>query len=117
MLCSKYYNYEVSNNGSDTPIHHGNDYGTDYYTDVLKNESTAWLKSAWNPDSGPFFMMIGTPCPHVPNVFAPQVSLSLCGALGFPDVAECVRLTIHLAHDCAEHFFWAYQIVAVTSRL
>lgn len=67
---SKYYGYDVSNNGSPVPVHHGQNYGTDYYTDVLKNQSVAWLK-AWN-QSKPFFMMIGTPCPHVPNDFAPQ---------------------------------------------
>lgn len=67
---SKYYGYEVSDNGSPVPVRHGHDYGTDYYTDVLKNQSVAWLKS-WN-QSKPFFMMIGTPCPHVPNEFAPQ---------------------------------------------
>ena len=69
---SRYYNYMVSDNGAKAPIHHGSNYGTDYYTDVLKNESAAWL-SAWNK-SKPFFMMVGTPCPHVPNIFAPQYS-------------------------------------------
>lgn len=66
---SKYYNYQCSNNGK--LVSHGHDYSKDYYTDVLKNESVAWLLNKWDR-STPFFMMVGTPCPHVPNNFAPQ---------------------------------------------
>lgn len=66
---SKYYNYDISQNGKQ--VHFGDDYATDYYTDKMKNDSVAWLKSGWDK-SKPFFMMKGYPCPHVPNIYAPQ---------------------------------------------
>ncbi|EDQ85532.1 uncharacterized protein MONBRDRAFT_29207 [Monosiga brevicollis MX1] len=63
---SKYYDYSVSDNGRQRNF--GQDYATDYYTDVLKNESVAWLTHNWTQDD-PFFMMVATPCPHYANLF------------------------------------------------
>lgn len=73
--------------------HYGSNYATDYYTDKLKNDSDAFLAS-WD-QKDPFMMMIGfvpacmhvcpwlirsrTPCPHVPNIFAPQYANNYSG--------------------------------------
>jgi arylsulfatase A-like enzyme len=54
-------------------VHHGNDYATDYYTDLLANDTLEWIQNvtASNP-TDPFLAVIHTPAPHVPNVCAPQ---------------------------------------------
>mmetsp|Transcript_9881 Transcript_9881/g.10962 ORF Transcript_9881/g.10962 Transcript_9881/m.10962 type:complete len:511 (+) Transcript_9881:21-1553(+) len=71
---SKYYDYDVSNNG--TLEHHGSNYATDYFTDYIKNKSISFIKETAGE---PFFVMLGSPAPHVPNIFAPQYANKYLG--------------------------------------
>lgn len=66
---SIYYNYELSNNG--TTETHGNDYATDYLTDLVANRSLAFLQNAVAAGE-PFFAMLSTPACHQPADPAPQ---------------------------------------------
>ncbi|ESO97679.1 hypothetical protein LOTGIDRAFT_208806 [Lottia gigantea] len=68
---SRYYGYSESVNG--TKVKHGNDYHTDYYTDVIHRRGVEFL-SQQNSDNGPFFMMLSTPACHAPFTPAPQYS-------------------------------------------
>ncbi|KAK7891837.1 hypothetical protein WMY93_023800 [Mugilogobius chulae] len=65
---SKYYNYTLSVNG--IAQKHGSDYGKDYLTDVLANQSLDFLEHKFNFQ--PFFMMVSVPAPHSPWTAAPQ---------------------------------------------
>lgn len=70
---SKYYNYNVSNNG--VSEHHGGDYATDYFTDLIKNNSVQFLKQTMKESpSSPFLLVAATPAPHGPFTPAPQYS-------------------------------------------
>eukprot|EP01043_Picozoa_sp_COSAG02_P041172 COSAG02_NODE_3392_length_6820_cov_6.539652_5_plen_440_part_00 len=98
---SKYYNYNVSNNGANE--HHGSNYATDYYTDKLKNDSATWIKSRGEADD-PFLMMIGTPCPHVPNIFAPQYADMYTGVTS-PRTPAWNRAPANATGPGAKHWF------------
>eukprot|EP00054_Salpingoeca_dolichothecata_P012791 m.71006 g.71006 ORF g.71006 m.71006 type:complete len:682 (+) comp20126_c0_seq1:44-2089(+) len=102
---SKYYNYDVSDNGKEE--HYGDNYYSDYYTDKLKNDSASWLTNDWN-SSQPFFMTIGTPCPHVPNVFAPQYAnkYTNISAPRWPNwnMAPATETGPHAKHWMMRHF-------------
>jgi len=66
---SRYYNYSVSRNG--TQEKHGDDYGADYFTDLVKNETLRFLRD--NLGSGkPLFSWSSPPACHGPNDPAPQ---------------------------------------------
>eukprot|EP00117_Sycon_ciliatum_P043667 scpid62763/ scgid31589/ N-acetylglucosamine-6-sulfatase; Glucosamine-6-sulfatase len=68
---SKYYNYSVSNNG--VLEEHGQDYGADYFTDMIKNKSVQFIKdSRANKPIWPFLLVAATPAPHAPFTPAPQ---------------------------------------------
>lgn len=70
---SVYYNYTLSNNG--VAEHHGDDYATDYLTDLLGNRTRAFLRHRWAPQAvggRPFFAMVSTPACHGPHEPAPQ---------------------------------------------
>ncbi|XP_046907221.1 N-acetylglucosamine-6-sulfatase [Hypomesus transpacificus] len=73
---SKYYNYTLSVNGKAKK--HGQNYSTDYLTDVLANMSLDFLQ--YKSNYRPFFMMVSTPAPHSPWTAAPQYENS------YPDV-------------------------------
>lgn len=73
---SKYWNYSISNNGVEEK--HGHDYSVDYYTDLVANQSLAFLKNATD-NALPFFMMLGTPASHGNNDPAPQYEQSYAG--------------------------------------
>jgi len=59
----------VSNQGEQVAF--GRNYSTDYFTDVLKNTSAAWLRSVL-PGTAPVFAMVATPACHDPFDPAPQ---------------------------------------------
>ena len=74
---SKYYNYKLSINGKLES--HGNDYETDYFTDVIKRKALSFLDSYKlktsnidESDINPFFMVISNSAPHGPFTPAPQ---------------------------------------------
>lgn len=68
---SKYYNYDISNNGMQQSF--GSNYSTDYYTDVLRRQGLSFLKSLPSaPNTPPFVLVIGTPSAHAPFTPAPQ---------------------------------------------
>ena len=72
---SQYYGYTVSSNG--VAVHYARDYASDYFTDVLKNQSAAFLEAALEKKSGgggPAFAMVATPACHDPFDPAPQYS-------------------------------------------
>eukprot|EP01047_Picozoa_sp_COSAG01_P009669 COSAG01_NODE_399_length_17543_cov_15.077792_22_plen_503_part_00 len=99
---SKYYNYNISNNGANE--HYGSDYATDYYTDKLKNDSATWIRTKWDSNADPFLMMIGTPCPHVPNIFAPQYS-SMYTNVTSPRTPAWNRAPANATGPGAKHWF------------
>ncbi|XP_023339862.1 N-acetylglucosamine-6-sulfatase [Eurytemora carolleeae] len=65
---SRYYNYKLSINGVEES--HGEDYETDYLTDVIGRKAEGFLNS-WNKSS-PFLMVLATPASHAPFTPAPQ---------------------------------------------
>jgi len=78
-LCgnSKYYNYTLSVNGE--AEEHGDNYETDYLTDVISRKAMDWLadyrKLKDQSDDGlvnPFLMVLATPAPHGPVTPAPK---------------------------------------------
>ena len=66
---SVYYNYTLSNNGKAEK--HGDNYETDYLTDVINRKAEAFLEGAVKGED-PFFMMLSTPACHMPFTPAPQ---------------------------------------------
>ena len=52
---------------------HGQNYATDYFTDVIANRSYEFLANTTRDyPNDPFFMMLATPASHGPNTAAPQ---------------------------------------------
>ena len=54
-------------------VHHGSDFSKDYYTDLLANDTLAFIRnvSLSHPED-PFLAVVHTPAPHVPNVCSPK---------------------------------------------
>lgn len=75
-LCSKYYNYAVSNQG--VKESHGDNYTLDYFTDVIRKEAVQFIKDSANSS---FFMYIATPAPHRPATPAPQYDNAFIGKM------------------------------------
>ncbi|XP_069038160.1 glucosamine (N-acetyl)-6-sulfatase (Sanfilippo disease IIID), b isoform X1 [Lepisosteus oculatus] len=63
---SQYYNYTLSVNGKEEK--HGDQYKTDYLTDLIVDRSLRFLDQRRYP----FFMMLAPPAPHSPWTSAPQ---------------------------------------------
>nr|KAG5699462.1 hypothetical protein BaRGS_016308 [Batillaria attramentaria] len=60
---SKYYNYQVSVNG--TMEKHGHVYAKDYFTNYINEKAMQFLETR-KEGGGPFFMMMATPACHGP---------------------------------------------------
>ena len=75
-MCSKYYNYAVSNQG--VKESHGDNYTLDYFTDVIRKEAVQFIKESANSS---FFMYIATPAPHRPATPAPQYDNTFIGEM------------------------------------
>jgi len=69
---SRYYNYTLSINGKKEE--HGDNYTTDYLTDVIRRKSIQFLSYYVNRDTGtnPFLMVLAPPACHAPFTPAPQ---------------------------------------------
>ena len=67
LFFSKFYNYEVSNQGQSEK--HGSNYTKDYFTDRVRDEAVDFIKKSADK---PFFMYVATPAPHRPATPAPQ---------------------------------------------
>ncbi|CAL4103345.1 unnamed protein product, partial [Meganyctiphanes norvegica] len=65
---SKYYNYKLSVNG--TMEAHGDDYETDYLTNIIRKKAFDFLDNV--NDDQPFFMMLSTPASHHPFDYEPK---------------------------------------------
>lgn len=59
----RYYGYTVSRNGK--PETHGNSFSTDYYTDLIKNDTVKFIHEQ-NTTQNPLFMVVAPPAPHQP---------------------------------------------------
>ena len=73
---SKYYHYEVSNQGKLEK--HGGDYEKDYFTDRVANRSLEFMRNQIK-HGNPFFMTVATPASHGPNTPAPQYAETYAG--------------------------------------
>eukprot|EP01083_Nonionella_stella_P033613 91997_1 len=65
---SRYYGYSISNNGKTQS--YGQQYITDYYTNVLREQALSFLDI--QTQETPFLMVVATPAAHAPFVPAPQ---------------------------------------------
>jgi len=83
---SIYYNYTLSNDG--VAEAHGDDYATDYLTDLLANRSAAFLRrwAAAAAPPRPFFAIVATPACHGPHEPAPQFAYALTNTSAAPAV-------------------------------
>ncbi|XP_065163647.1 extracellular sulfatase SULF-1 homolog isoform X1 [Atheta coriaria] len=73
IMNSKYYNYSINMNGK--KIKHGAEYSKDYYTDLIANDSIAFLRqSKKNNVNKPVMLTMSFPAPHGPEDSAPQYS-------------------------------------------
>ena len=64
-----YFNYTLSRNGKAEV--HGDSFEKDYLTDLLANDSVAYIEKQTKDDS-PFFMVVATPAPHEPWTYKPE---------------------------------------------
>jgi len=72
-MVSRYYNYEINLNGR--RVRHGDDYGRDYYTDLIANDSVSFLRQSKQYFSRkPVMLVLSFPAPHGPEDSAPQFS-------------------------------------------
>uniref|UniRef100_A0A915PHV8 Sulfatase N-terminal domain-containing protein n=1 Tax=Setaria digitata TaxID=48799 RepID=A0A915PHV8_9BILA len=70
---SRFYNYTVNVNGD--KIRHGSDYGKDYFTDLIANDTIAFIRQLHGEDPfKPYLIVISFPAPHGPEDPAPQYS-------------------------------------------
>ncbi|CAG9860528.1 unnamed protein product [Phyllotreta striolata] len=73
IMNSKYYNYSINMNGK--KIKHGFDYQKDYYSDLIANDSIAFLRhSKKQYQYKPIMLTMSFPAPHGPEDSAPQFS-------------------------------------------
>lgn len=73
IMNSKYYNYSINMNGK--KIKHGFDYQKDYYSDLIANDSIAFLRhSKKQYQFKPIMLTMSFPAPHGPEDSAPQYS-------------------------------------------
>lgn len=73
IMNSKYYNYSINMNGK--KIKHGFEYQKDYYSDLIANDSIAFLRqSKKNNAHKPVMLTMSFPAPHGPEDSAPQYS-------------------------------------------
>lgn len=73
---SRYYGQTMSANG--VAEHHGNQYSSDYLTDLLKNHTLEVMRSALQA-SQPFFSIVAPPACHDPTEPAPKYANSWAG--------------------------------------
>ena len=69
---SKYYDYNISDNGKN--IYFGGNYSTDYYTDVINNQSIQFLNEYGANHS--FVMVLAPPASHAIFTPAPQYNIT-----------------------------------------
>uniref|UniRef100_A0AC35UES2 Sulfatase domain-containing protein n=1 Tax=Rhabditophanes sp. KR3021 TaxID=114890 RepID=A0AC35UES2_9BILA len=70
---SRYYNYTLNFNGE--KVKHGFDYGKDYFTDNIANETIKFINNHIHSNSPkPFLSVLSFPSPHGPEDPAPQYS-------------------------------------------
>eukprot|EP01084_Bolivina_argentea_P173044 299712_1 len=73
---SKYYNYQISNNGIAQSF--GHNYTQDYYTDIIRQQAMGFLDEYYKnysdnlSDAPPFLIVMATPSAHAPFTPAPQ---------------------------------------------
>lgn len=68
---SRYYNYTLNFNGQ--KVKHDDNYYSDYFTDLIANDSVTFLRmSKQYFPTKPVLMMVSTPAPHGPEDAAPQ---------------------------------------------
>lgn len=70
---SRYYNYDVSRDG--TVEHHGQNYTTDYFPDLVANRTVEFIyDTAKSHPNMPILAVNAWPSPHGPHTPAPQYS-------------------------------------------
>jgi extracellular sulfatase Sulf len=68
---SRFYNYTINFNGE--KIKHGFDYHRDYFTDLITNDSLAFIETHMRSHADqPFLLVLSYPAPHGPEDPAPQ---------------------------------------------
>ncbi|OZC06151.1 hypothetical protein X798_06867 [Onchocerca flexuosa] len=70
---SRFYNYTINMNGD--KIKHGWDYEKDYFTDLIANDTIAFIRQLRGEDPfKPYMIVMSFPAPHGPEDPAPQYS-------------------------------------------
>uniref|UniRef100_T1JA64 Sulfatase N-terminal domain-containing protein n=1 Tax=Strigamia maritima TaxID=126957 RepID=T1JA64_STRMM len=68
---SRFYNYSINLNGM--KVKHGDDYNMDYYSDLITNDSLAFLRQSKQYfGNKPVLLVASYPAPHGPEDAAPQ---------------------------------------------
>ncbi|KAM3728926.1 Extracellular sulfatase Sulf-1 [Dirofilaria immitis] len=70
---SRFYNYTINVNGK--KVRHGWDYEKDYFTDLIANDTIAFIRQLHAEDPfKPYMIVMSFPAPHGPEDPAPQYS-------------------------------------------